>query len=274
MNVLSENGQVALGEVGVLLAGEVGAVEVGVPTDRRVGRPTDHGGERRVGTGHRDVQAEIGGLHGDRSGTRRMSGGHEDVGLELFEVAQVRREVLLGHRRHLDLQLDTLDVGEGVLQRGAERLSPGVIGDDGSDPREPLLLDVLGDRISDHRRRRDARAERVTAVLGEDRLGSGLHQEHRRLQLLGDASRSEADIAGDDPADGHGALLDQPLDAAGSRFGVRLVVDHPQLQRPAGDTAGGVELVDGELHAVAHLHAPRRERSGQRRQRADDDRIP
>ena len=144
MNVLSETGQVALGEVGVLLAGEVGAVEVRVATDRRVGRPTDHGGERRVGTGHRDVEAEVGRLHGDRPGTRRVSGGHEDVGPELFEVAQVRREVLLGHRRHLDLQLDALDVGERVLERGAERLSPGVVGDDGADLREALLLARTG----------------------------------------------------------------------------------------------------------------------------------
>ena len=160
-----------------------------------------------------------------------------------------------------------------VSERAADRLPPGVVGDDGPDLGQPFLLGVLGDRPGHHRRRRQAGAERVPAVLGEDRLRAGLDEEQRHLQLLGHARRRQADVAGDDPADGDHAFLDEPFDRRRPCLGVRLVVDDRQLDRAAGDPAGGVELVDGELHAVADLHAPRRERSGQRRQHADDDRL-
>ena len=88
-----------------------------------------------------------------------------------------------------------------------------------------------------------------------------------------DARRRQADVAGDDPADGDHAFLGETFDPARPCLGVRLVVDDRQLDRTAGDPAGRVELVDGELHAVADLHTPRRERSGERRQHADDDRL-
>src|SRR6266511_6369756 len=103
---------------------------------------------------------------------------------------------------------------------------------------------------------------------------SGLHQEQRDLVLLRDPRRGQPDVARDDPADRHDAFpLDQPLDRAGAFLAHGLVVGLHQLELAAVDVAGLVDLVDGELHPVTYLHAPRREVARQRREHADADRL-
>ena len=53
---------------------------------------------------------------------------------------QVGREVLLGHRSDLELQLDAVGGGDRGLDRRLERVTPWVVGDDRTDLGEPVLL--------------------------------------------------------------------------------------------------------------------------------------
>src|SRR6266545_3776461 len=144
--------QEAASQVLVLLALEVGAAEVGVTADGRVLCSLHHQGTRCVRAGDRNVEAEVRRLDGDRSRAGRMPGRHDHLRVEALQRAEVGGEVLLAHRGHFDLEPDVGGLCEGVLQRRLDRLPPGVVGDDGAHPLQPLALDVLQDRAGDHGR--------------------------------------------------------------------------------------------------------------------------
>src|SRR6266508_440593 len=144
--------QEAAGQLLVLRALEVGAAEVGVAADGRVLCPFHHQRARGVRAGDRHVEAEVGRLDGDRSRAGRMPGRHDHLRVQALQRAEVGGEVLLAHRGNFDLELDVGGLREGVLQRRLDRLHPGVVGDDGAHPLQPLALDVLQDRAGDHGR--------------------------------------------------------------------------------------------------------------------------
>src|SRR5690606_30980933 len=158
----------------------------------------------------------------------------------------------LAHRRHLDLEFDVRGLGEGVFDGGADRLAPGVVGDDGADPGQALALDGLQNRPGHHRGGREAGPEREAAVRGEDGGRAGR------------PGGGETHVTGDDAAGGNDAVLfDEALEGRYAFLRVGLGISHHQLDHPPVDTSGGVDVVGGQLHPVTDVESPGGEVAGQ-----------
>ena len=153
-----------------------------------------------------------------------------------------------------------------------KRLAPRIVGDDDSDVGQTLLLTYWSTGASVHRSGREAGAEHVPAVRGEGGLGARLDQERRHLQLLGQRGDGASHRAGDDAADGDHPFLDQPLVAGRADIGIVGRVLHDELDHPAVDPAGVVDLLRGQHHPVASVDRPGGE-TGQVGQNPDPDRL-
>src|SRR5262245_45981841 len=261
-------------EVLVRRALEIDAGIVGEAAEHQLTDAVDHELGRVPGADDRPLQAELDRLAHDGRVAGRVAGGDDDLGIDRLELAQVRREVALGHRRHLELQAHAGERLDVLLHRLAHGVPPGVVGDDDADAGVLFLLDEAGDIGHAHRRGRQAGAEGVAAVLGEDLVRARHGEEERHFLRFGLARHGEAHVARDHSARGDDALaLDEILEGGDALVRVVAVVALDELDRPAVHAAGAVHLGDGELHAVAHLDAPGGERSGKRAQEGDLDRL-
>jgi len=210
--------------------------------------------------------------HDDRGG---LGIEHDDhgVGVGRLETQDLRGGVV-GVRRHLFVQdgLDAL-VLEGFDQRRVAGASPGVAHGDDRD-----ALGALVEGELELGRALERRGEGGAEDIGRDRRGDAImdrrHDDHGRLGFDKRLARGEGRVAATAADDGeHLVLVDQLLDRPDRRRGVAAIVLANELELPAVDAAGCVDLVEHDLDAVHRQLAVEIAWPRQRAERADLDRV-
>ena len=204
--------EIARGEPGITLPGVIGTGEVDVASDGQVGEPSDRQVWGDPGAGHGHVTDQVGRQRDDGRAPWRVACCDDHLGAGVGNVPNKRGEIgVRGNRSDLDLTVRDAGGIQGRPHGRGERLAPRVVGDDDPDIGQTLLLDVLDDGWSRHRRCGETGPEHESAVRGQSGLCARLDQEGRYLQLLGQRADGASHRAGDDAADGDHPLLGQTL---------------------------------------------------------------
>ena len=177
----------------------------------------------------------------DRVGLGVCQGLHHAAGIQLAQ-----RRCLLGDE--FDIRLRGF---QQLLEGGRSRLAVLVVGVNHR-PAFLLELDRLGHQHRALHVSAGAQPEGVAvAVLPDDLVGQRLTGQVEKLLLLGEIGQCQPDV-GQKGAGQHVDLFtrDQLFGCAHRVTGVAVVVPGDQLDLFAIESAGGVDLVDGQLHAL------------------------